>query len=217
VKDFGVNPDEKVSQPLTSLTLLEKVRRKEQDAWDRLVRLYSPLVFHWCKRAGLQPADAEEVGQEVFLAVARAIGSFRRDRAGDSFRGWLRTIMDNKIRDHAPPLGGKGGGGSDVQQRLSQLPAPEPPAASNDGAETSILYRRAVELIESGFEANTRRAFWLVIAGWNPQDIAAELGMSAAAVYIAKSRVLGRLRTEFHDLLDLKAPRAEASSETVAR
>jgi RNA polymerase sigma-70 factor (ECF subfamily) len=214
VKDFGVNPDEKVSQPLTSLTLLEKVRRKEQAAWDRLVRLYSPVVFHWCKRAGLQPADAEEVGQEVFLAVARAVVTFRRDREGDTFRGWLRTITENKIRDHAPPLGGKGGGGSGAHERLLHLPAPEPPA-SDDVAETSILYLRALELIEASFEANTRRAFWLAIAGWKAQDIAAELGTSTAAVYIAKSRVLGRLRSEFHDLLDLEAPREGATSVTV--
>src|SRR5262249_48830287 len=98
MKDPGVLGDSKGSA--TSLTLLERVRRRDQAAWERLVSLYTPLVYHWCLRHGLQPADAEEVSQEVFLAVARGIGDFRHDREGDSFRGWLRTITRNKVCDH---------------------------------------------------------------------------------------------------------------------
>jgi RNA polymerase sigma-70 factor (ECF subfamily) len=208
VKDSGVQSDG-ASEGWTSLTLLDRIRQRDQQAWERLVGLYSPLVYHWCRQAGLQPADAEEVGQEVFLAVARGIATFHHDRAGDTFRGWLRTITRNKVLDHRTPPGGKGAGGSDAQQRLQRLPSAEP-ATENDAdsehAEKAILYRRAVELIESSFEPSTRRAFWLVMSGRKAKDVAAELGLSATAVYVAKSRVLHRLREEFAGLLDWPAP-----------
>src|SRR5436853_6854235 len=81
----------------TPLSLLQKVRGRDQQAWNQLVDLYGPMVYDWCLRAGLQPADAADVGQDVFMPVARAIGEFRRDRPGDSFRGWLYTITRRKI------------------------------------------------------------------------------------------------------------------------
>jgi RNA polymerase sigma-70 factor (ECF subfamily) len=72
----------------------------DPNAWRRLARLYRPGVYAWCRRAGLQSADATDVGQEVFLAVVKGIATFRRDRPGDSFRGWLFGIARHKIKDH---------------------------------------------------------------------------------------------------------------------
>ncbi|HYV38503.1 MAG TPA: sigma-70 family RNA polymerase sigma factor [Gemmataceae bacterium] len=205
MKDVDVNASEG-GQPKTSLTLLDQVRKRDKDAWDRLVSLYAPLVYHWCKVAGLQTADVEEVCQEVFLAVARKIVGFHHDQPGDSFRGWLRTITKNKINDRSFPPGGQGTGGSAAHQRLQEMPATAAAEEVNPDAqavEKNILYRRAVEMIEMSFEPNTRRAFWLLIAGQKANDVAAELQMSAGAVYVAKSKVLKRLREEFHGLLEL--------------
>lgn len=200
MKDPGVPDDDGESG--TSPSLLERLRRRDQSAWQRLVSLYTPLVYHWCLRHGLQRADAEEVCQEVFLAVARGIGNFRHDREGDSFRSWLRAITRSKVRDHVGPPGGRGAGGSDAQGRLLQVPAPDPGETDDALAEeTGLVYRRAVELIESEFEPRTRRAFWLVMGGRPAADVAAELNMSRGAVYIAKSRVLKRLRDEFGEVL----------------
>jgi RNA polymerase sigma-70 factor (ECF subfamily) len=186
----------------TSLSLLERVRTHDQDAWRRLVAVYGPLVYGWCLRAGLQPADAADVGQEVFTAVARAIGTFRRDREGDSFRGWLFTITRNKLRDRTAAPGVVGTGGSDAQRRLGGLPAdlePDEPA----GPETAALCRRALEAVRSEFEASTWTAFWRAhVEGDAPADIAADLGLTPNAVYLAKSRVLRRLREEFASLAD---------------
>jgi RNA polymerase sigma-70 factor (ECF subfamily) len=81
--------------PTTPLTLLERVRANDPEAWARLVALYRPLVLSWCTRAGVHAADAEDVAQEVFLAAAHALDHFRRDRPGDTFRGWLRVITRN--------------------------------------------------------------------------------------------------------------------------
>ena len=76
----------------TSLTLLQRLRAKEPDAWQTLVHLYTPLLHHWCARSGIQGADADDILQEVFRAVAAHLDSFRYDRPGDTFRGWLRAI-----------------------------------------------------------------------------------------------------------------------------
>jgi RNA polymerase sigma-70 factor (ECF subfamily) len=84
----------------TSSSLLQRVQGQDADAWRRLVRLYGPLIDYWVRRGGLQPADAEDVFQDVFRAVAAHIGTFTRDRATGSFRGWLRTITRSKLADH---------------------------------------------------------------------------------------------------------------------
>src|SRR5438094_6344454 len=84
VTDFSDKPDGGGAP--TSLSLLARVKARQEAAWERLVALYGPLVYSWCLRAGLQPADAADVGQDVFTAVLRNIASFRRDRPGDTFR-----------------------------------------------------------------------------------------------------------------------------------
>src|SRR5438105_4437335 len=84
----------------TSLSLLQRVQGNQPRAWEQLVDLYAPLVYHWCRRAGLGSEDTADVFQEVFRAVAEHVAAFRRDRPGDTFRGWLRTITRNKLRDH---------------------------------------------------------------------------------------------------------------------
>src|SRR5262245_1692497 len=83
----------------TSRSLLQRARSADAAAWDRLVALYGPLVLHWCRHWNLQEPDAADVFQEVFQAVAAHLGGFRKERAEDTFRGWLRTITRNKVRD----------------------------------------------------------------------------------------------------------------------
>jgi RNA polymerase sigma-70 factor (ECF subfamily) len=182
-----------------------RLRAQDQAAWERLVHLYTPLVYSWCRKAGLREADALDVGQEVFKAVARKISTFRRDRPGDSFRGWLRVITRRKIADHFRRKGEVGQGGSDAQTRLQQLPAAELPDDDPETIQTemSLLYRRALELIQAEFEPTTWQAFEAVmLQGLSPAEAAKTLTISVNAVYLAKSRILKRLRDEFEDLLD---------------
>jgi RNA polymerase sigma-70 factor, ECF subfamily len=184
-----------------------RVQINDPAAWERLVSLYSPLVYRWCRQAGLQSADAADVGQEVFRAVARKIVDFRRERLGDTFRGWLRTITRNKVRDRLRQqrVGETGAGGAEAQRQLLQLPFEEGQAEGEaaDAQEATLLYRRAVELLRQEFEERTWQAFWRVAVGDEaPADVAAALGMTVNAVYLAKSRVLRRLREEFADLVE---------------
>ncbi len=190
----------------TSRSLLDRIRANESEAWDRLVALYAPLVFYWCRSAGLQEEDRADVFQEVFQAVAGHIDGFRRDHAGDTFRGWLRTIARNKIHDHFRRCGREptGAGGSDAQTRMSQVPAPMP--LEEEDAERVAerrLFDRALESIRDEFEERTWQAFWLTaVDGGSAKDVATELGMSSGAVRVAKSRVLQRLREELGDLAE---------------
>ena len=189
----------------TRSSLLERVRAEDQDAWRRLVRLYGRLVLHWCRASGLQPADRADIFQEVFRAVGSGIGEFRRDRPGDSFRGWLRTVTRSKVLDHFRRQGREtpGAGGSEAYERLQAYP--EAGAESDAGAESferTILLREALGLIAADFEERTWRAFWRTTAdGISTAVVAEELGMTPAAVRQAKSRVLRRLRDELDGLV----------------
>ncbi len=198
------------SQPATatSRSLLERVKADDTVAWNRLVSLYAPLVYYWCRRWDLQEQDTADVFQEVFLSVAKHIAGFRKDRDSDTFRGWLRTITRNKVLDHFRRLGREPGGvgGTEAQLRLSTLPAPlpteEPVPPTDDPAERSLFYR-GLDFIRGEFEPRTWQAFWkTAVEGRTPKDVGDELGMSSGAVRVAKSRVLHRLREELGDLME---------------
>src|SRR5947207_15909001 len=115
------------SSSATSRSLLARVQADEAQAWERLVHLYAPLVLHWCRCSGLQDQDVADIFQEVFQAVVLHVARFHKEREGDTFRGWLRRITQNKVRDHFRRLGVEvpGVGGSSAQDRLAQLPQPQ--------------------------------------------------------------------------------------------
>lgn len=177
----------------TSSSLLERVKAQDQDAWRRLVRLYGPLVDGWLRRASLQVADADDVFQEVFRAVARGIGEFRRDRPPDSFRGWLKTITRTKLVDFYRRR----------QSSPQQLPVgfEEPVWVTNESKEGEDLRLRALEMLRADFEPRTWQMFWQVtVENRDVQDVARDFGVTPSAVRLAKSRVIRRLRDELADL-----------------
>src|SRR5262249_20369809 len=108
----------------TSRSLLARLHANDAKAWDRLVTLYAPLVWSWCRQMNLDHQDRADVFQEVFKAVAAHFPSFHKDRPGDTFRGWLRTITRNKVHDHFRLLQRepRAAGGTDAQYRWSQVP-----------------------------------------------------------------------------------------------
>ena len=190
----------------TSLTLLQKVQANHAEAWERLVDLYAPLVRYWCRRSQLREEDVAEVFQESFRAVAVHIQNFRHDRKEDSFRGWLRTITMNKIRDHFRRMDGHAfaEGGSAGQMKLAQIT--DPLTEEEENSEQDILrasVHKMLEAVQGDFEPRTWQAFWhCQVEGRGTDEIGAELEMTPAAVRKAKYRVLRRLREEFDDLID---------------
>jgi RNA polymerase sigma-70 factor (ECF subfamily) len=187
--------------------LLVRVKAQEREAWYRLVQLYTPMVYSWCRRARLQAADAADVGQVVFKTVWQKINDFHRLGPRDSFRGWLRAITHSKIVDfHRQRLNEVvAQADSEEMTLMEQAPAPElpDPDPETDGAEATLLYHRAITLVRDDFEEKTWLAFRTVVMdGRTPEDAACALDMTVNAVYLAKSHVLKRLREEFGDLIE---------------
>ena len=189
----------------TSPSLLDRVKIRAPGAWERFVDVYAPLVYRWCRRAGVRADDAPDVVQEVFLAVATHIDQFHRDQPGDSFRGWLWTITRHKIQDYfrSEKHQAKARGGSSAEERLCRIPDRLPSSAEADRSSTeeAALAQRVMELIRPEIEDRTWRAFWrLAVDRQSGLDVAAELGMSLRAVYQAKYRVLQRIYQELDGL-----------------
>jgi RNA polymerase sigma-70 factor (ECF subfamily) len=191
----------------TPLSLLELIRQGDQQGWEHFCYIYAPLILHVCRGFGLQASDADDVAQEVFQAVVASIDTYRREQQGQvrTFRNWLGGVIRNKIRDHFQ------------RQALQPQPVSDPDALaprhpladaeSADGEGDAEAYRavclRALELIQGQFTGRHWQAFWRTSVDGQPAPaVAAELGMSPAAVRQAKVRVLRRLREELCEVAD---------------
>jgi len=184
----------------TSLSLLSGLRCGDDSAWRQTAIIYAPLVQDWCRRAGIQASDSDDIVQEVFLTVAKKVQGFRRMPQVGSFRGWLWQISRNKVGDYLrrKQRGPNPIGGSDGRHRFDQLPDLADQSDSGhsypaDGFTSAC--KRALDLIQGDFKTSSWQAFWGVAVDGKPaEQVADELGLSRGAVYIAKSRILRRLR-----------------------
>ncbi len=198
-KDAGSLRD---SSRSASTSLIQRLKNQDEEAWQRLLDLYVPLVFSWCRRAGLQSDDCADIVQEVFRSVLCGIAGFRYVSPADTFRGWLRTITRNKIRDHfrhraAEPIGA---GGTSAHQRFLEIAELESATSPASGPVVGLIHR-GVDLIRAEFDERTWQAFWLTAVENHSGSEAAELlGMSPGAVRQAKYKVLRRLRQELGDV-----------------
>ncbi len=181
----------------TSSKLLDAIRNREDaDAWAHFVALYSPLLRNWGRRLGLQPGDADDLVQEVFASLVQHMPRFQYDRQG-SFRGWLRTVALNKWRDRqrlasARPLA-----------HLSDVVDPVDPEALWDAEHNKHQVGQALGAVRGEFTPTTWRACWELVVHERPAaEVARDLGITENAVYIAKCRVLQRLRQYLADTPD---------------
>lgn len=181
----------------TSSSLIRRVKANDQSAWAEFVRTYAPLVYSWCRKANMAEHDSGDVVQNVFAAVHRSIGKFRRDREGDTFRGWLWTVTRNEVvsllrKNDGQP---KAVGGSTAQHQLQQLPEPfSAELAPADESERHRLLHRALANLRPQFDDRTWRAFWrTTVDGQKSADVAEELGLAATSVREYKRRVLQQL------------------------
>jgi RNA polymerase sigma-70 factor (ECF subfamily) len=167
-------------------------------AWDEFVAVYEHLVFRLALRRGLQPADAEDLVQEVFSAVANQIGEWLQRSDRGRFRAWLLRIARNIAVSLLTrrPHGTRGVGGDDSARSLAQIPAPPDEFSSQFDLEYHReVIRWAAEQVREKVSENTWRAFQLThVEGVAIADAARQLGMSVGNVYIARSRVVSRLR-----------------------
>jgi RNA polymerase sigma-70 factor (ECF subfamily) len=184
----------------TPPSLLEQLRNPaDQAAWERFVRLYTPLLHFWARRLGLDGPDAADLVQDVFVVLVKKLPEFRYDPR-KRFRAWLWTVAANKARERRRrPVPGEQPGDEPLREAAVADPADE--AAEQEYRR--YVVGRALQLMQADFEPTTWQAFWECVTARRPAaEVAAQLGLTPGAVYNAKSRVLRRLRQELRDLLD---------------
>jgi RNA polymerase sigma-70 factor (ECF subfamily) len=190
--------------PLTRASLLVQIRDgANHAAWQEFVNLYGPVVYGFARKRGLQDADAADLMQDVLRSVSSAIGRLDYDRKHGTFRGWLFTITRNKVFNFlsARRIRPQGSGDSTTNRLLDSQPD------HGDGSDAwELEYQRriasmAMDHIKAEFQENTWRAFWLTaVEGIAAPDAARQLRMSPGSIYVAKSRVLARLKDEVEAL-----------------
>ncbi len=184
--------------PPTRASLLLRLRdARDEGAWAEFVRLYAPLVYGYLRKQGLQDADASDLSQDVLGTVAGAVGRLEYDPARGAFRNWLfvvvrrklsdwRTVQRNRLRYAGEPT---------PNQLLEQSPAPEAVEAEWETAWERRVFAWACAEVRRGVTEATWQAFWrTAFQGQAGKRVAADLGLSVAAVYLARSRVLARLK-----------------------
>jgi RNA polymerase sigma-70 factor (ECF subfamily) len=190
--------------PATRASLLLRLRDpKDGEAWRQFVQVYAAVVYGFARKRGLQDADAADLMQDVFRAVASAAGRLQYDRARGTFRGWLYTVTRNKLYNF---LTGRrrrerASGDSDARELLEAQAAPPDGAAEFDQGYERRAFTWAAERVRGEFTAQTWQAFWLTaVDNVGAKEVGSRLGLSTGAVYVAKSRVLARLREEIQQL-----------------
>ena len=185
----------------TKPSLLLRIRdARDSASWNEFAEIYGPIIRSYCRRRGLQPADADDVVQEILARVARSIGTFEYEPGRGRFRDWLGTVTRNKITRFFESKGREGSAISIDMSAQIEASAEDPEWSAN-------LHARILEValvrIRVGFEPSTWDAFeriWCV--GLPAPEVARTLGMTIDAVYAVKSRVLRRLREEVLSLAD---------------
>jgi len=182
----------------TPVSLLLRLRTRDEAAWKRFVELYTPLLYLWACRFGLVGEDAADLVQDVLAILVQKMPGFEYE-PGKKFRGFLRTLIENRWRDllrrrvARPELAGVD---------LNAVTAP-PESDFAEKEYRAYILARATRIMEADFQPETWRAFWaLVVDERSGADVAAEMGQTVAAVYQARARVLRRLRQELAGLLE---------------
>jgi RNA polymerase sigma-70 factor (ECF subfamily) len=185
----------------TPPSLLERMRDDPtRQAWQHFVDLYTPLLFAWARRLGLSEHDAADLIQDIFTILVEKLPGFRYDPAR-SFRAWLKTILLNRWRNYCRQRSLARAAGTPPD--LADVAAPDDVPFFEEQEYRNALVSRALALMQAEFQTTTWRACWeFVVQGRPAADVAAELGITPNAVYLAKGRVLRRLREQLDGLLD---------------
>jgi RNA polymerase sigma factor (sigma-70 family) len=192
--------------PTTRLSLLIRLRdAHDRLAWEQFVGLYAPLVYGFARRKGLQDADAADIAQDVLTSVAQQMRQWEYQPDRGSFRGWLFTIARNRLKNWqscaARRLDSRGG--DEHQTVLNAQPQDEPDKEEWDAEYARQVFHWAAGIVRKQVSDQAWRAFELTaVEGRTGPDVAAEMGISAGAVYLARSRVMARLKQQVQSIGD---------------
>ncbi|MCI0378069.1 MAG: sigma-70 family RNA polymerase sigma factor [Gemmataceae bacterium] len=192
------------SHPTRPSLLARLCDHRDDESWAQFVAIYGPLVYGFARKQGLQDADAADLTQEALRQVARSMRGFSYDPARGTFRGWLFTVVRHLLtkfgkRLHAP---GQGTGDTEALHRLEQIAdSAEEMSALWDAEHERQLYAWAADQVRREVQDSTWQAFHATaVLGQAPAQVAQNLGMTLAAVYLAKNRVMVRLKARVREL-----------------
>jgi RNA polymerase sigma-70 factor (ECF subfamily) len=190
----------------TRQSLLLRAQTGETNAWKDLTDLYRPLIIGWLNRQGVPARDLEDLSQEVLFKVVKHLPSFQHSGRRGAFRSWLRSIVCSRTADYwrTAEAGAQPSGGSGAVAALRELADPDSELNRQwDEEHDRYVLDCLMDLVKEEFEPVTLQAFRrLALDGVSGAAAAQELGLSIAAVYVAKSRVLQRIRQEAEGLID---------------
>lgn len=194
--------------PTTHVSLLLRLcDPNDREAWGRFVALYAPLVYRFFRRRGIQDADAADLTQEVLQVVSQRASSFTHNGGRGAFRAWLYTIARNRLRQFVAKSGRNelATGDSAVLDRAEAIPATDEEARIWEQEYERRVFAWASEQVRGRVDPSTWQAFWLTaVEGKSGEQTAAALGLTPGAVYVAKSRVMARLRAFIEEIEGLE-------------
>jgi RNA polymerase sigma-70 factor (ECF subfamily) len=181
----------------TSASLLGHIQQADDPAaWARFVRLYSPLLYNWAVRMGLQHADSLDLVQDVFTTLVQKLPEFSYDR-DRGFRNWLFIVTKNKYLEKARRLTLP----VDAHVRSDQLAVLDEETVQKADFQRYLL-DQVLPAMRELFQPSTWQAFWEHVVEEQPApQVAARLGITVNAVFKAKARVLARLHRDLADLV----------------
>ncbi len=191
--------------PQTRASLLVRVRNPaDQAAWHEFVEIYWPVIHRLARRRGLQAADADDLAQQVLLAVAKTIEERPHDHGRAKFRTWLAKVVQNAALNalaRAKPDRAAGGAGHEAH--VHNAASREPDSQLLQLELRREVFRWAARQIEREFQPDTWQAFWqTAVEGRTCEDVGAELGKTIGSVYAARSRVMKRLQEKVCEYVD---------------
>ncbi len=186
------------SPPETRASLILRLQNADDvAAWDEFSALYGPVVFRVARRRGFQIADAENLVQEVLLAVAQSVSKwFARDDRG-SFRAWLLRIAHNEAVDMLTERATRtlGHDGERGRQLLDGISVRNDISSLIDREYELAVFHAAAERVQQSVSESTWRAFWLTeVQGESVEQAAKELRTTKGNIYVSRSRVMARIK-----------------------
>jgi RNA polymerase sigma-70 factor (ECF subfamily) len=194
--------------------LLRLAEPSDQAAWEDFMEIYQPIIIRMAMKRGLQLSDAQDLSQEVLTRVAKLANAWDPNREKGTFRGWLTRVTRNLVVDHFRKSSRQPSTpGDSWLLKTEQSHSPEQTSQLFDLEERRQIFYRAGEIARESFSENTWSAFWATCVNQVPaQQAADEIGISIGAVYIARSRVLAKIRTlvqESEQFSQVRSPRHE--------
>lgn len=192
-----------MAAPSTRQTLLLRIRENgDEPSWTEFVEIYTPVLYNFCLARGLQPADASDVVQDVMRILFRVLRGFEYDQEQGTFRSWLFTVTRREVNRHLKRLSKRELTGSDTRAVKVLEENPDPREEHDWDLDYRLqMFRWASGKIRGDFRDDHWEAFVRTAIDSRPAaEVAEELGLSRAAVYLAKSRIMKRLRDTIHSV-----------------